>query len=83
MNKKGSSAFVLLMLGVVFFLLGMALAPALTEASSESQEELDCSDPDILNQNKAVCYQLDMFPAFITGLIMGIGAIVLGRSVGL
>ena len=83
MNKTGSVFFVYFMLGIVFFLLGLALAPALTQTSGEVQEELDCTNESISNQNKAICYQTDSMPPLYIGVIFGFGGLILGRLLGL
>ena len=44
MNKKGSLAIVYFMIGVVFFFLGMALAPALVDTSGEAYDNLNCTN---------------------------------------
>lgn len=79
MDKKGTVALYLFMLGIVFFFLGMALAPSLTDTTNESRTELDCSNASIINQNKAVCYQMDSMPPLYVGFIFGIAGIILGR----
>jgi hypothetical protein len=82
MNKRGSAFFVYFMLGIVFFLLGLALAPALTQTTGEAQTELDCSNESISNQNKAVCYQTDSMAPLFIGAIFGFAGIILGRLLG-
>jgi len=80
MNKRGFGIFFLLMMGVVFFILGLALAPALKDTVQESTNVsyLDCSNSSISDQNKAVCTSLEiMTPAYI-GVIFGLAALILG-----
>ncbi len=81
MNKKGLAMMVYFMIGVVCFLLGMALAPVLTQTSGEAQTELNCSSSSITNQDKAVCYQMDVIPPFYIGILFGISSIILTRLV--
>jgi len=80
MNKKGSTIFIVFMLGAVFILLALALAPALTDVSDEARAtaELDCNNASISNQNKAVCTQIDAFPFLYTGIVLGLAGILLG-----
>ncbi len=80
-SKKGSAALVYIMLGIVFFLLGMALAPALTGTSNESREEMHCSWTNITNQDKAVCTQLDVISPFYIAILFGLSGIILSRVV--
>ena len=82
MNKKGQVVFVYLMIGIVFFVLGLALAPGLTEMSNEVQTELDCSNETISNQNKSVCYQVDSIPPLYVGILFGFAGIILTRLLG-
>ena len=81
MNKKGSLAIVLFMIGIVFFVLGLALAPALVDTTNEARDSnnLNCSSDLISNQDKAICYQVDTFPILYIGLLFGLGGIILGR----
>jgi len=80
MNKKAQiSIFVYFMIGVIFFVLGMALAPALTQTSNEAQTELDCTNSSISNENKAICYQVDVIPPFYIGILFGLSGIILSR----
>jgi len=81
MNKKGMAFLIYFMIGVVCFVLGMALAPSLTETSNEAQTALNCSSSSISNQDKAVCYQMDVTPPFYIGILFGIAGIILTRMV--
>ena len=81
MNNKGSAAFVYFMLGVIFFLLGLAIAPGLTETINESRDNLDCSNSSISNQDKSVCYQMDAVPALWIGIMFGLGGLILARMI--
>lgn len=83
LNKKGSSIFISFMLGIVFFILGMALAPAIVQASAESMLDLNCTtnylvNDSVTNQNKAVCTQLDLFAPLFTGILFGLGGMLVG-----
>jgi len=86
MNRKGTLAFVYFMVGVLFFLLGLALTPVLNEVIHGDNvmgvNGLDCSNESISNQNKAVCYMLDSFSPLVIGLLFGFGGIILARMVG-
>ena len=80
MKKKGSSLLVMLMLGVLFFILGLAIAPALSTTVDEamSTTELNCSDTSITNQQKAECTSIDVQRFLFIGLIFGMAGILLG-----
>jgi len=80
MNKRGTSVFFLLMMGIVFFVLGLALTPALTEVTGESMSssELNCSNTSISDQDKAVCSSIDIQPFLFMGTIFGLAGILIG-----
>lgn len=78
MNKKGLAVFVAFMLAIVFFVLGMALAPPIKQTVSESMLQLDCSNSSISNQDKAVCTQLDFYTPLFTGVMFGLAGFLLG-----
>ena len=80
MNKRGTSVFFLLMMGIVFFVLGLALTPALTEVTRESMSssELNCSNTSISDQDKAVCSSIDIQPFLFMGTIFGLAGILIG-----
>ena len=82
-NKRGVSIFFLLMVGVVFFLLGLALTPALVETSNEAMAtpELNCSNTSISDQDKAVCTSIDIQSFLFFGTIMGLGAMIMAGVV--
>lgn len=76
MNKRAQGTiFFLLMMGVVFFLLGLALAPALTQTVDEQMDSLNCSTTTD-DQTKAVCTSLDMEKLFIA-VIFGLAGVLL------
>jgi len=85
-SKKGVAIFYALMLGVILFLLGLALAPALQDVTTETgnAETLNCSTitsshPDY-DRIKPVCTSIDIQQLFI-GIIFGIAGIVIARSI--
>lgn len=82
MNKKGqASIFFLIMMGVVFFFLGLALAPALNTTINESLDDpvLNCSTTTD-DQTKAVCTSMDMNKLY-TGIIFGLAGIILAGAI--
>lgn len=80
MNKKGFTFFYALMIGVVFFLLGMALTPALSQFIDYSTNtlEFNCSNETLSQQNKAVCTQIDYMQFLFTGLMFGLAGFIIG-----
>lgn len=89
MNLKGSVTFYGFMLGLVILILALALAPSVTEFSSNAQNEtyqgnpaLNCSNTSISNFDKAACYAVDLNPFYFIGsLIFIAGAIISARFV--
>ena len=60
--------------GKIFFVLGMALAPALKDTIYESTTDpiLGCHNATITNQNQAICTSLEVMSPFFIGLIFGL-----------
>lgn len=81
MNKSGMVFFYLFMIGVVFFILGLALAPALNDVIKGDDvigdNGLNCSSELISNQDKSICYQIDVIPPLFIGLVFGLGGILI------
>ena len=69
------------MLGVVLFLLALALAPSLGETTDEVMTSplLNCSTTTD-GQTKAICTSIDLQNIFIL-LVIGVGGIVLVRYI--
>ena len=86
MNKKGQVGFYALMMGLVFFILGLALAPALSDLvqgdAIRGADGYDCANASITDQYKALCTQTDLFPPVFVGIILGLGGLLIGRIVG-
>ena len=83
LNKKGSNVFVYLMRGILFFILGLALTPALTDTTKEatSTTQLNCSNATSLSeQDKATCTSLDIMPFLFFGTVMGLAGIILAGA---
>ena len=78
MNKKGFTLFLSLMIAIVLFVLGMALAPGTNEIVNDSMDSplLNCSTTTD-QQTKAICTQTDMFKPLLTGMIFGLAGFVL------
>lgn len=80
MNKKAQvNIFIVLMLGIICFVLGMALAPVLNTVVSEAMnsDQLNCTDTSISQMKHAVCTQTDMFTPLFSGLIFGIAGLLI------
>ena len=80
MNKKGVAVLVSFMMGIVFFLLGLALAGVSTDIVSDDKvmgaNGLDCANESISNQDKANCRGTEiLFPVYIA-VIFGLAAML-------
>ena len=83
MNKRGTAIFFILMMGIIFFVLGLALAHPLQQVLSETMgaSQLNCSNTDITQVRQAICTQTDMFLPLFTGLIFGLAGMLLAGIV--
>jgi predicted component of type VI protein secretion system len=83
MNKRGTAIFFIFMMGIVFFLMGLALAKPTQEVVEESMLQLNCTtnylvNTSIDNQSRAICTSMDMFVPLIVGTLFGLGGIMIG-----
>ncbi len=80
-DKRGTSIFFALMIAVVLFVLGLALANPLKEITGEAMADtaLDCANA-TNDQIRAVCTSIDIQQLFI-GIIFGIGGLVIVKSI--
>ena len=76
--------FFSLMMGMVFFLIGLALTPVISEIVDESTSsaELNCSNESLGQQDRAVCTSIDMNKFLFLGTIFGLAGIIIGGVVG-
>ena len=80
MNKRAQGNIIFLfMIGTVFFLLGLALTPAITSAANEAMNspQLNCSNSSISDQDKAVCTSIDIQAFLFIATIFGLAGIIL------
>lgn len=80
MNKQGTAIFFILMMGVAFFILGLALANPLKEVMDEARtsDQLNCTNSTVTEQNKAICTSIDIQQFLFTGVIFGLAGILIG-----
>lgn len=84
MNKIGGfTLFISLMLGILFFVIGLAIAPALNDTINQARLDpsINCTNSSISNQNKAICTQMDIMPPVFIGVIFGLAGMLIGRIV--
>lgn len=84
-NKKAQgNLFFILMMGIMFILLALALTPGIREATTDAMNssQIDCFNESISDQNKAVCDSMDIQP-FLYGIaIIGLAGILLKGAFG-
>jgi len=81
MNKKGVAIFFLLMMFIIFFILGLALTPVLTDTVGESTStaQLNCSNvTSLTDQDRANCTSWDIMPFLFFGTLLGLGGMLIG-----
>lgn len=77
-NKRGQvNIFISLMLGIVFFILGIALASPFAQVTSTASTQMNCSTATDY-QTKANCTSTDMLLPLLVGTILGIGGFFIG-----
>ena len=85
MNKKGTTIFFMLMVGIIFFLLGLALAAGLQDTTTDSLSQLNCTSNYLTNDsvtdvNKANCTAMDMQMPLYVGVLFGLAGMILVRA---
>ena len=80
-NKGQVSVFFILMMAVVFFILGLALTPAIMQSISEYSNTggINCSvgNSSQSDTNKANCTSLDTMQFLFIGTIFGLAGLLL------
>lgn len=79
MNKRGFAFLYAMMIGILLFFFGMAIAPALNDTAIEvmGESQLNCSNPDLTTPYQVVCTQVDFFMPLFIGLVFGIAGFVI------
>lgn len=80
MNKRGFGLLISLMLGVICFLLGLALAYPVQQVMVENMAQANCSATDLPYQTQALCTILDLFTPLIVGVLFGIAGFFIGGN---
>ena len=89
MNKRGQTLFVSLMLGVILFLLGLALAYPLNKITQDAMAQtnstagietaLNCTTATTY-QEKANCTVVDLFNPLWIGTLFGLGGLLISKA---
>lgn len=80
MNKKAQTGlFLTMMIGIVLFILGFALAPALVNNSSQVMVNMGCSEnPETWLH--ITCTLVDIVAPWVIGLIMCLAGLAFGAK---
>jgi len=83
MNKNGSSFFLVLMLAVIFFVLGLALSTPLNQVVQESRTSalMNCTNTSIDSYQKGACIITDLYSPYFVGILFGIAGAILGAKI--
>ena len=83
-KKAQGNIFFVLMLGVVFILLALAITPGIREVTTGAMNssEIDCFNESISDQNKAVCDSMDIQPFLYGAAIVGLAGVLLKGAFG-
>lgn len=84
-TKKGQVGFISLMIGILLFILALALAFPLNEIITGDnvmgENGLNCSSPNISNQDKAICTSTDSMQPLWFFVLVGLGGLAIWRVV--
>lgn len=82
-SSKGSAVLVYFMIGVLFFVIGLAIAAPLTQVVTGDKvmgaDGLNCSNPNITNYYKGVCMSTDILPPIFIAVIFGLAGILISK----
>lgn len=85
MKKKAQgNIFFVLMMGVVFIILALAITPGAREITDEAMAspQIDCFNESISDQNKAVCDSMDIQPFLYGAALVGLAGVLLKGAFG-
>ena len=81
MKKKAQLGFFSLMMAIVFFALGLALAPALNDVIQDDNvrgvDGYDCANESLDYQYEVYCTQTDLISPFFIGIVFGLAGMLL------
>lgn len=83
-NKKGQVGFVSLMIGILIFVLALALIFPFNEVVTGDdvmgENGLDCDNESISNQDKAGCMSVDTMQPLWFFVLIGLGGLAIWRA---
>ena len=81
MNDRGQVIFLAFMLGVSFFAIGLAIAPAIVSSVASAQTVASCSSATDV-QMKIFCNLIDVVAPYTIATIMGLAGMIVGGRIG-
>lgn len=75
MNKKGQVQFYAYMVGLVIFILALALAYPIRQAADTAMSSQDCTNESLDGFGKINCYATDLVPFYFVGSLIFIAGI--------
>lgn len=81
MNKKGQAVFLLLMLAISFFFIGLAISPAIQDSVDSGRSTMDCSNTSIDTSQKINCGVTDLIIPYTTAIIFAFAGALIGGLV--
>jgi len=88
MNKRGQVIFYVFMLGIVLFVLALALTPVVKifvddsrNTTTETRLGMDCDNSSISNFQQAQCLIVDFTLPYFLIALLGLAAVVFGARV--
>ena len=80
-GKKGQMIFLSLMLGLTFFLIGLMIAPAISNSISNGRTTMDCSNTSIDTSQKINCTAFDLVLPYVIATIFGLAGGLVGATI--
>ena len=87
MNKNGQVILVTFMIGIVFIIFALAVAPAIKQSSDIARNQttdtsigLDCSNSTISKFDKTNCVVVDLFNPYFIGFVIAAGGAIIAAK---
>ena len=83
LNKKGQTAMIGLMIGIMVFMLAMVFIDPLSDVITESRasDQLDCSNSSVSDGKKMTCLMVDLLLPYFIGIVIAIAGGYLGAKI--
>lgn len=80
MNGRGQVIFLAFMLGVSFFAIGLAIAPAIVSSVVDARSVASCSSATDISV-KIFCSLVDIIAPYVIATIMGLAGMIVGGRI--